>query len=107
MLLHFSDDKNLVVAGRQYPFKTNTGLEKVFDFIRTIFSPDANPYFNHWCGWVDLVEEVKTMQGFQVLNSPYMLIDGFLYKLTKRRVEKRRDEYSFLFLLPSSFSPHS
>ena len=81
MLLHFSDDKNLVVAGRQYPFKTNTGLEKAFDFIRTIFSPDANPHFNHWYGWVDLVEEVKTMQGFQVLYNPYMLVNGLLYKL--------------------------
>lgn len=90
MLMHFSDDRQLVMAGRQYP----AGSKEIMDIIHEKILKEkffdekkANPFWGHnWCNWFDgLVDKVKNPYSPQDthihLNSKYICLNGDLHKL--------------------------
>ena len=52
VLLYLSNDRTMLMAGRQYPFSSSTGMDRV---IKEVFIPERYALWNgveaHWSGW--------------------------------------------------------
>lgn len=52
VLLYLSNDRTMLMAGRQYPFSSSTGMDRV---IKEVFTPERHALWNgieaHWSGW--------------------------------------------------------
>jgi hypothetical protein len=50
MLLHTNDDDSIMFAGRQYPFSSKSGIDKVLEIYNSMFSTDfwGNKQFSGW-----------------------------------------------------------
>lgn len=86
MLLHFSDDKQLVFAGRQYPSSSEDLLKKVHElFLSEIFYEGYSSYFCcNWTNWFDGVfNTVKSNSSDDIryLDNSYIPLEGELYKM--------------------------
>lgn len=87
MLLHFSDDKQLVFAGRQYPSSSDDLLQKVHElFLSEIFFDNYNSYFCHnWTEWFDGVfNSVKSniSDDVRYLDYSYIPLNRELHKMS-------------------------
>lgn len=70
MLIHFSEDMDMMFAGRQYPFSSTTAP----DFIKNEVFPRLN-WNSKWGPWVqDKVTEVKVGEDVMALRSPYIAL---------------------------------
>ena len=79
LLLHVSDNWDVIFAGRQYPFESDVGLDMVKAwFTRIIRKDDCN-----WCQWTDpVVMEVPDSHGLSYdLNSKYLMMRGKLHAI--------------------------
>ena len=80
VLLFKSDDGNMVIAGRQYPFATQAGMDMLLEKVlpQVYLSPTSN---NHgWSCWSNcLIDKVQLNDRFNVyLNGPYLPINRSL-----------------------------
>lgn len=95
MLLHFSDDRRMVFAGRPYPFALNSVLDTIHTIITELklmdipqdhwwwsfkLSPWMNTYITHWNSGIEGAEEIP-------LNHKYILHNGNSLKSLNRIVK--------------------
>ena len=99
MLLHMSEQNNLIFAGRQYPFSSKVGMDMVLQMIKETETCD----WLQWHDWSDdYIKEVKTYQ-----NSSFSLMERYLYLNNgvvplKQIVKKGKNSLNYNDLLDSS-----
>lgn len=76
VLLYKSDTEDMIFAGRQYPFASQSGLERALSYLNHIFSDNPFNTFSPWKNYYILPEDTD----FQIDNS-YLPIKGKLEKL--------------------------
>ena len=104
MLLHVSDDWDVVFAGRQYPFESDSGLAMVRKwFTHLIHKDNCN-----WSNWTDpLVMEVPDSHGMSYdLNSRYLMMRGKLYEIDDVVVDPKKPLHFNDLLHSSVYRPH-
>lgn len=80
VLLHFSENWDIIFAGRQYPFESEEGIETVRTLLLSKISKDVFSY----CKWTDpVIYEVPDSYDHEYdLLHPYVAIRGQLHELT-------------------------
>lgn len=104
VLFHFSDNWDVIFAGRQYPFDSEQGLEQARVLLLSKIGVD---YFNY-CKWTDpIIHEVEDSYEHEYdLLSPYVAIRGKLYQLDELVIDCE-DPLHFNDVLRSSYyRPH-
>ena len=85
VLLYISEDGNMIVAGRQYPFESKTGMDIVLkDLLPAVkICENKNKFLNYeWTDWNNaLIEECKLTKGVVNFNTPYIPIGNGLFPL--------------------------
>ena len=81
ILLHFSTNRDMIFAGRQYPFSTPAGLEAIMEvFCKNHFFTQRTRFWRDWSSfYIDSVEEENGST--HLLNRRYLPICGQLYEL--------------------------
>ena len=104
VLLFKSDDGNMVIAGRQYPFATQAGMDMLLEKVlpQVYLGPTSNQH--SWSGWSNcLIDKVKLNDGFNVyLNGSYLPINNSL-KNIRDVVHNEEGSKHFNDVLNSSF----
>lgn len=104
MLLHVSDNWDVIFAGRQYPFESESGMDVVRAWFLNIIRHDSSG----WCEWTDpIVLKVPDSHGHEYdLMSGYIMMRGHLHELGKV-VEDCENPLHFNDILHSSYyTPH-
>ena len=103
MILHFSKDWYMMMAGRQYPFSS----KEVLDLVRTKLLPQAG-FFKKWSEWDNSkINSFKHSNGkISKLFEDYIVIDGTLKPLSTI-IEDAPNSLHFNDLLYSNYySPY-
>ena len=77
MLMHFSNDKTLVFAGRQYPFTANAIRDMIMEYQKTNIE-------YHWSKWHDnIIDRISFEKGKTpvILDDRYICLDRHLIPL--------------------------
>lgn len=78
MLLFFSDDGNIIFAGRQYPFFNRNILDIISDALRAC---GLIPRGQGWASWQqDQIREVPTESGTRYLHDKHLIIGHFIHR---------------------------
>lgn len=79
VLMHISEDKDIIFSGRQYPFVSSDALNTVRKCLIPLLGMDLSSY----CNWTDpLIYEVPDSHGLQYdVVSPYILLRGKIYDI--------------------------
>ena len=79
VLMHINEHKDLIFAGRQYPFSSTDGIE----MIRKCLIPLLGKELGSYCNWTDpLINEVPDSYGLEYDTiHPYILLRGRLHDL--------------------------
>lgn len=79
VLMHISEDKDIIFSGRQYPFISSDALNTVRKCLIPLLGMDLGSY----CNWTDpLIYEVPDSYGLQYdVVSPYILLRGKIYDI--------------------------
>ena len=102
MLLHFSQDKNMLFAGRQYPYSS----QQILNFIGKTVIPAAG--LGKWTQWLDYkLTKVETDSNYfgTILTEPFIPVGNTLKRL-KMLVKNGKNTHHFNDVLYSSvYSP--
>lgn len=66
MLLFFSQDKEAIFAGRQYPFKISTALDQVHNLLSSVVG-----ILHNWSNWHEGIKEVNSLGFITRFPTPY------------------------------------
>ena len=104
VLLHVSDNWDLIFAGRQYPFSSEQGIEILRSYFLTQIRKDPWNY----CTWTDpVIAEVPDSYGRAYdLNSHYVAIRGNLHELRNIVVDCENPLHFNDVLKSSYYKPH-
>lgn len=104
VLLHVSDNWDLVFAGRQYPFSSEQGVETLRKYFLTAIKRDAWTY----CTWTDpIIKEVPDSYGREYdLNDHYVAIRGNLHELRDIVIDCEHPLHFNDVLKSSCYKPH-
>ena len=79
VLIHFSNDKEMLFSGRQYPFSSNKGLELILEKLLPLAGLGRD-----WTKWDNtFLSEFKRNEDLLTFNSPYVPIADDLIKLNQ------------------------
>lgn len=105
MLLHFSDNWDVIFAGRQYPFESSTAMGLIRTYMLRLMGYDGD---TGWCDWTDpLVCAVSDSHGREYdLRNKYIMMRGSLVNLNDI-IQEPDDPLHFNDILHSSYyRPH-
>lgn len=99
MLLFLSQDRDMVIAGRQYPFSSESGLQCIHDHLTAALGCPEDE-FTSWRN--DMITEVNTSNGrLHYLSSRYIPVNHKLYEWEKI-IKDAKNTLNFNDLLLSS-----
>jgi hypothetical protein len=104
MLLHVSDNWDLIFAGRQYPFSSSQGIDSAKDwFLRVLHKEPWN-----YCSWTDpVITEVSDSYGHNYdLNNHYIMIRGKLHEIKDIVIDCENPLHFNDVLHSSCYRPH-
>lgn len=77
MLLSISEDKNMIVANRQYPFTSKACLDFIYNIIKELF--DLRGYYTDMEN--TCIDKIESSIGKDyLLSNKYLLVNGNLYR---------------------------
>lgn len=98
MLLYFNEDNTVFFAGRQYPFKADSALDKIREIIMALIPQGEGAYSQ----WTD--DKIESING-SMLSRTYINLFDNLYPIKK--IVKDESIYHFNDLLESScYTPY-
>ena len=104
VLIHFSEDKKMIIAGRPYPFDSVAGMELIRDELLKVFDFSRIRPYQKWTDWQTAsLDEIKLNDGSVVrLHSHYVPIGGTLKSLHDEIVITPKGSKHFNDILYSS-----
>lgn len=79
VLIHFSNDKEMIFSGRQYPFTSDKGLDLVLEKLLPLAGFEKN-----WTKWDNtMISDFKGNNESLHFNSPYIPVNNNLIKLNE------------------------
>lgn len=104
MLLHVSDNWDLIFAGRQYPFESEIGLDTVKAWFLNIIRNDNSS----WCEWTDpIIKNVADSHEHEYdLRNEYIMLRGELLNLREVVIDPESPLHFNDILHSSFYKPH-
>lgn len=105
VLLYFSQDKNMIIAGRQYPFKSSSGMDLVLNSL--LLTANLINSKDSWTNWEsDLKDSFVLKNGYKIkFFTQYLPIEEELVPLQKIFFDAKGSKQFDDVLSSSCYSP--